>query len=288
MLAKLLITPLFMIQNPGNYPVNEKKLIPTIHKAIAHFEQELGPVTTPVKISISPPDCLRTGYNRRTRVVVFCPNQIVKNAGLDSVDVINHELFHALLCELDQNLCESDAYDYLHEGLADTFSYQLNPDGSFGEDFYHAHPYIRTYTSTWRVGLVKTEHEKGTALASAFIREKKDLRSLLALFRAEVPKDEVTVEVEGREVSRLNRYRIRKGEALRLSLVFHPDAKVAAVKWITPAGVAVEQQKGFHFHIRVQPEMKQNKTLAIFLAGDGRELGRYSFYFGPEISTSEK
>lgn len=279
----LSLASLILIQNPGNYPVDEVNLRQTFSKAQAHFEKEIGPLTSPVTVSISTDDCLRTGYNRRKKEVVFCPNGNVTDAGLQSVDVINHELFHAFLCQYDTNTCVSDEYDYLHEALADTFAYQLKPDEYFGENFYKAHPYIRTYHSTWRVGLVKTEHEKGTALASVFIREKRPLKHLLELFRSESPKEEVDVLVEGRAVSKLNRYRLKADEVLKLSFQFTPESGAAAVKWLTPQGISIEGRAPFHYEISVNPTLKQSKALAIFLSENGVELGRQAFYFGTEL-----
>lgn len=274
---------LLLIQNPGNYPVDEENLRQIFLKASAHFEKEIGPIPAPVTVSISTDDCLRTGYNRKKNAVVFCPNQNVIDLGLKSVDVINHELFHAFLCQYDKNLCQTDGYDYLHEALADTFSYQLNPDRCFGENFYKAHACIRTYQSSWRVGLVKSEHEMGTALASQFIRESGSLKNLIELFQGDKPASEVEVFVEGREVSNLNRYRLKENEILKISFQFSKDAKVSKLKWISPSGLLIRETAPFHYEIRLSGELKQNKNLIIFLSEEGSELGRQAFYLGPEL-----
>lgn len=283
MLSMLFFAPLIIIQNPAQYPLDEDRFSYVLNQAVAHFEQEIGPVSSPIKVSIAPPDCLRTGYNRRTSEVVFCPNDNVIEAGLRSEDVINHELFHAFLCQYKAELCQSDLNDDLHEALADVFAYQLNPDRLFGEKFYRTHPYMRTFDSSWREGLVKSEHEKGTALASRFIREKRTLKRLLPLFNQEKPSPEVFVSVEGREASQLNRYRLKKDEIMKLSFTFSPEANVTGVKWNSPQGVTIKSADNFQFDIQITSGPKQSKSLAIFLSQEGTELGRYSFYFGSEL-----
>jgi hypothetical protein len=282
-LSTLILAPLLLIRNPGNYPINEENLRLLFGRASEHFEKEIGPVSKPVTISISGADCLRTGYNRKSAEVVFCPNQNVIDSGLQSVDVINHELFHAFLCSYDKDLCQTDEYDYLHEALADIFSYQLNPDRYFGETFYKIHPYIRTYHSTWRIGLVKTAHEKGTALAARFIREEKPLKEIIELFGTEHSREEMEVNVEGRPVSNLNRYRLKAGEVLKLSFQFSASAQVASVKWLTPEGITIEDEGNFQFEMGITLKPAQSKTLVVFLSPEGVELGRQAFYFGPEI-----
>lgn len=263
--------------------MDEAELLGQFSLAREHFEKELFPLIRPISVQIAPPSCLRTGYNRKTLEVIFCPTQKVLKAGLKSKDVIHHEFFHAFLCQTRPALCQDDNYDFLHEALADKFSYELTPDDFFGEDYYVIHPYIRKYDSTWRVGLVKSEHEKGNALVADFIRRDLSLKEILTHFQNPLPLSEVQIQVEGRRASELNRYRLKKDEILKLSFQFTSSAPVAEVKWLTPTGLIVEDKNSFHFEIQVTPELKQSKTLVIYLSADGEEMGREAFYFGPEI-----
>ena len=71
----------------------------------------------------------------KTNKIVFCNVNNLINYGLDSQDVFNHELFHALLYDMDPSLFTGDMKVYVHEALADYFSYLLNPKINFGENF---------------------------------------------------------------------------------------------------------------------------------------------------------
>lgn len=246
------------------------------------FEAELGPVSSAIKIEIAPEKCLRTGYNRKTKSVVFCPNQRIFNAGLDSVDVIHHEFFHALLCAYRADLCEKNERDDVHEALADAFAYKLNPDSKFGEDYYQDFPYIRKYQTSWRVGLVQGEHERGVALAQEMISSRRPLRDFLELFLVPV-KEEVSVEALGQETSKLNRYRLKLGEVLTLQFNFAAQAEVAKLQWSLPSGMSARYIKPFQTELRLNSEISSTKAHVRFLSATGKELGRRSFYFGSKI-----
>jgi hypothetical protein len=280
----LFLIPFLLVENPSDYPVHQEKLENLFTEALQHFEEEIGPLSEPITLAISPDDCLRTGYNRKTKKVIFCPGPGIINAGLDSLDVMNHELFHAFLCEFNPKLCATDKYDYLHEALADKFAYELSPDQAFGENFYRGTNFIRSYHSTWRVGLVKSDHERGTALASEFIRTNKKLKNLVEFFGHPEPLSEVEVKVEGRPASTLNRYRLTKDEVLKLSFQFSPAAKVESLKWELPEGASARQTGKSSFGITVNSRMKESKSYVIFMGQDGEELGREAFYFGSTLA----
>lgn len=246
------------------------------------FALEVGTVNTSIKIEISPNNCLRTGYNRKTKTVIFCPNTKIINAGLDSKDVIHHEFFHALLCAYQADLCLDNGRDDVHEALADAFAYKLNPDARFGENYYKDFPYIRKYHTSWRVGLVQSEHERGIALASQMIASKKELREFLPLFSQPI-KDEVVITAFGRETSKLNRYRLKVGEELKLSFIFDARAQVNRIQWSLPAGMSLEEAKKFDYVLTLDQEITSAKGYVRYLSLDGKELGRSTFYFGSKL-----
>ena len=65
-------------------------------QSVAAFMREFGETNGQFAVDLDPADCLRTGYRRSEGKVVFCQSPRVNNGGLESVDVIHHEFFHAL------------------------------------------------------------------------------------------------------------------------------------------------------------------------------------------------
>lgn len=272
--------PILAIKNPKEYSFDQQKLEAQFKIAAEKFEKEIAPLEGTIHVTVSPETCLRTGYNRELDAVEFCPGKSVHNAGLDSIDVINHELFHAFICHMDQNLCDMQGKDYLHEALADTFAYQLNPDDVFGEDFYKSQLYLRKYLTTLRPGLVQGEHEKGNAFASIFISQNYSFAKMISLFQEEDAKDEVKNIITGAPESRLNRYRLHLNESMQIEFIFEEVARVAQVVWILPAGVELEQLSDFSFSIKMAKEPDSSKGFALFFDENGKELGRRAYYFG--------
>lgn len=249
-------------------------------EAVAAFTREFGVTDGKVAIDLNPSECLRTGYQRSTKKVVFCKSPKVINGGLESVDVINHEFFHALFCGKFPALCSTDEFDHAHEALADAFAYRLNPDQYFGENFYTDVKYIRPFQTNWLPELVQSEHEQGHALASKIIRAGKPLIESLNLFEERLPSF-ASVEVEGAPYSRLNRYRLEAGQELKIKFSFDPRAGVKEVQWDLPAGVEVDTT------VRLTDEFKGGKAYARFLSHDKKELGRWTFYFGRKIEKDD-
>jgi hypothetical protein len=241
-------------------------------KAATLFREEFGSTDGQITIDLNPAGCLRTGYQRTEKKVVFCKTKKVINGGLESVDVINHEFFHALFCGKYPDLCEAQELDHVHEALADAFAYRLNPDMYFGENFYTAHPYVRPYKTDWLPGLVQKEHERGTAIAARIIGEGKPLAEALSLFSTPI-ESFVKVDVSGAEYSRLNRYRLEPNKPIQIAFQFDERAGVESVIWDLPKGMTAVPQ------LMVDESFRGGKGLARFYSAEKKELGRWTFYF---------
>jgi len=245
-------------------------------KAVTLFAEEFGATDGRIDIDLNPSTCLRTGYQRSQKKVVFCKSANVINSGLDSVDVINHEFFHALFCGKYPELCVTHEFDHVHEALADAFAYRLNPDSHFGENFYVGRSFIRPYKTNWIPELVQTEHERGAAIASRLIREGKPLAESLSLFSTPV-ESYVKVSVGGAPFSRLNRYRFERDQSIQIGFVFDPRSRVKEIAWELPEGMMSYPA------LRITDSFRGGKGLARFLSLDKKELGRWTFYFRREI-----
>lgn len=251
-------------------------------RAAQYFESELGKLDGSVRIEIAPSACLRTGYNRRTGSVVFCPNARVQNMGLNSIDVINHELFHAFLCLKHPEYCSGNERDDVHEALADVFAYRMNPDEYFGEGFYKNSAFIRAYQTNWRVGLVRTPHEKGLALASQIIQQNNLLASELVLFDRN-PRIEVFDEITGLEASALNRYRLSLGQAIEIDFRFSSDLDGIQVSWPESSNIGFTRLGSTKFRLTNRRLSSTEKIRVLFLDKEKKEIGGWNYYFGPVL-----
>lgn len=258
------------------------RLIKVFEKARSFFESELGDITETVEIEIAPVSCLRTGYNKISGKIVFCPSRPTINAGLESIDVIHHEIFHALLCQKYPQLCVVEGRDDVHEALADVFAYRLNPDDYFGEGFYRESDYIRPYQTTWRVGLVRTPHERGMALSSSLIEKNLSFRRMLDLFN-DPAKSEVRDVVSGSESSHFNRYRLSRYQEMEIELIFAEKLGSVEVEWETTAGIEFMKLSASKYLIRNLDLKTSEKVRARFRDNHGNEIGGWHYYFGPEI-----
>lgn len=273
------VRPGLLIENPQGISFDELQLQKQFTRAYQLFASEIGPLEQDITISIGEANCLRTGYNFVHNKVFFCPNINVPHYGLNSIDVINHELFHAFLCNYKAALCGENMRADVHEGLADYFSYLLMPDEFFGEHFYHKLPYVRRYHTSWRSGLVESDHARGNVYASELIQTKQKLKAALLLFDREV-QSEVIVEVSGAEVSHLNRYRLPLQQSMTIEFKFHPEAKVAKVEWRNVPGVVIRRLSPTAFEITLTSIPATPKVTAYFISREGKELGFKHFYFG--------
>lgn len=250
-------------------------------KSLEAFAKDFGPGAGEITWEMNPSDCLRTGYQRSTGKVVFCGGPRVISGGRASVDVIHHEFFHALFCGQRPELCANPENDYLNEALADAFSFRMNPDEYFGENFYVDRPYIRKYQTDWIPELVQSDHEKGSAIAAGIIRSGKPLSEFLGLFE-KAPVSFVKVSVSGAEASTLNRYRLLPGLVLKLSFQFDSSVRVEKLMWETPAGVEVKTTN-LSSTVVLTEAFNGGKSFVRFLSPAGNELGRWTFYFGRKL-----
>lgn len=274
--------PELIIENPRRLNIRTQELQGLFQEAYQLFAREIGPINRPFTISIAPSNCLRTGYNFVDNKIAFCATDKVEALGLNSIDVINHEMFHAFICNYANTLCGQNMRVDVHEGLADYFAYLLNPDQHFGEHFYVGFPYIRTYLTSWRPGLVQGDHERGNAYSSQFIRSRTRLKNALSAFRSTVS-EEVNDVTRGVAKSPINRYRLGRGEMMEIDFEFAPAARVARVEWNVPRGLKVDRVGANSFRIQLIEEVSALKTFAIFLGADGSELGRRVYYFGKKL-----
>lgn len=167
----------------------------------------------------------------------------------------------------------------VHEGLADYFSYLIMPDDFFGEHFYHELPFVRRYHTSWRSGLVESDHARGNVYASELIQTKQKLQAALLLFDRDV-QSEVIVKVSGAEVSQLNRYRLALQQSMTIEFEFHSEAKVAKVEWRNVPGVVIRRLSATAFEISLTSNPKTPKVTASFISQEGHPLGFKNFYFG--------
>lgn len=288
--------------------VDEPELRREITAAIDLYRREVAAPKS-IRVAVGAAECLRTGYSAKTNTVAFCNNRDTPRVGTASTDVIHHEVFHALLCRSQPDWCTPAAFDdtaksALHEGLADFFAHELDPDASFGEGFYADRPVVRTYRTPLCYSLVDGAHEKGNAIASALLAQKKTLADVARLVRG----GELTVEAlfgaspedsclggsapsvsfaigGGYELSTLNRYRIEEGKPLDVDFAaddaFAKRFGALTVRWAqTPQlfTIAPRDEAAFRVERKSGVETGFDKVVAQYVA-DGEVVGTKPFYF---------
>ncbi|MBM3381766.1 MAG: hypothetical protein FJY29_04920 [Betaproteobacteria bacterium] len=226
---------------------NEFRLRQTIAKAFESFERSFGAAAEVLDIAVGGQGCLRTGYQFESKKVVFCNNTNTRAYGTDSEDVIHHEVFHALLCRSSPELCtpeflKSEEKTAIHEAFADVFAHALNPDESFGENFYKDLPFVRKYRTRLCYSMLEGEHAKGNALVSALLESKVALSSVADWLKKDfftvdkiasaIASTDSCLRPSGPRVevvplnaaaSKLNRYRVGQLKPLQLSFRTNPE-----------------------------------------------------------------
>lgn len=297
---------------PGIAPESLEKLRATAQRAIAYFAEHFGPVTQPLRFQVGG-GALRAGYNIVDDVIGLPKLGNVHNAGLDSADIINHEIFHALVLdaypELPSNEDGANGAVRLHESLADYFAHALEPDESFGEGYYTDQPYLRRYHTDLRLSLASGAHAQGNALTTLLLEQgvtHQEVRSFLEagefdleglgkssphLLPALRKEQEMAVPEQvvgdGYTHSAKGRYWLH-GTPLELSFV--PNARVLEehpdfhVVWCDKngqpsPGYTAAEIAPHTFSITGTPGAKSEKVIARFYDGD-RVIGFRPFYFG--------
>ncbi len=182
-------------------------------------------------------NCLRTGYRFIGKSIVFCSNKDVINKGLESIDVIRHELFHAYLCDINPHLCPNDLDQYpelviIHEALADWYTSTLDITNHFGENFKHSVPYLRTYKNNLCYSLVDNIYAKANSITSEIIKLEIDSKSILEIMMKKelsyldfnlknncFGKDAPVIDFipANSKISKLNRYSVKASENIIFS-----------------------------------------------------------------------
>ena len=292
-------------------PETLERLEKAAERAIDFFAANFGEVHRPLQLDVSDAQTsLRTGYNLETDQVNFPQSGDIINKGLDSEDIIHHEIFHALACQAyPQFAAQSEQAEHIHEALADYFAYLLHPDESFGENYRTDRAELRKYRTELCLSLSPGAHMRGNALTSHLlnsdtqpyqIREfltrgdysldalgevNPKLRERLELDSSFALKD----AVENYPPSAIHRYRIEPDVPLKIRfepndplLKSHPGLQV---RWGNVKGLPSEHftiRQGPTLNFEVSPKaadaVESEKLLALFYEGD-RLLGSRPFYF---------
>lgn len=294
-----------------------RRLRETAAKAVSYFQEHFGTVRSPLRFEVGKAtDALRTGYNFVNDTVCLPYLDSVKNAGLDSEDILNHEIFHALLIKAYPELPSPEELSTvrMHEGLADLFAHRLNPDRSFGEGYYLEKPSVREYHTDLRISLSAGTHAQGNAITSLLLSEdvsNGEIRSFLeagdfsltglegcspAMKAALALDSSMAVEesVNAYPSSKTGRYWLRP--EVPLEIAFLPNESVARqhsdfrVVWTDKAGVPSKsytfEPSGDHaFRVSAAPEADSEKVIARFYDGD-RVVGFRPYYFGVRDGTT--
>lgn len=292
-------------------PKAEETLTKASHRAIQFFTQHVSNLQEPIKIYVGDgKGALRTGYDPKTDTVYFPAVDKVKNFGLESEDIIHHEIFHALVCRINPASCllTPDTIR-IHEALADYFAYNLNPDLYFGENYYLDKKFLRIYKTQLRISLSDSSYAQANAIVSYLIRHKisfdkiknfllegsmslERLKLLSPELTADIDKDlnsTLEVKISNYASSAQNRYRLKMDLPLVVSFIPNTSLTETAPNlrfiWETEGKQTVHiQQLDFNqFSVQLQSlDIKSSKyTLQIF-SGD-QLLGFKSFYFGPSF-----
>ena len=264
----------------------------TFQKANQLFEKNFGNSDEIIEMKLTGQNCFRTGYNYQENMIIFCSRGDVVNAGLDSIDVVNHELFHAFFCSkfnsycqlLDTNLNDSSKKIPVHEGAADYFAYLLNPDQCFGEKFYKDKKCVREYITTYVLGYVEEEHAVGNVLVSQMIKNKVALKDVIDFFESYRDIDAVEENLRGREKSKTNRYRLSVGEKLEIKFSFADQNLVQKIKWEYEDGnVLVDEFAHHSFSIELKKFNMVTHLNAVFLNEDNEVIGYRRYYLGRKL-----
>ena len=294
-----------------------ERLENTAQQAVAFFRENFGPVPGPLQFNVGGA-ALRTGYNATDDTIYLPEITTVHNAGLDSKDVINHEIFHALALRAYPTLPKPEAADEgelaLHEALADFFAHQLSPDDHFGEGYRTDQPHLRAYHTDLKISLTSGGHAKGNAITSLLIGQDvtngeirqfleggdfrlealgevaPHLKPALDADRALAIADEISSPYTS---SPTNRYWLKDDAPLEMSFrsnekmqEAYPDMRVV---WTDKRGYPTAQYSfdetgNNSFQVSGTAESRTEKAIARFYDQD-RLLGFRPFYFGVRSKT---
>ena len=293
-------------------PQSLERLTSTLDRATAFFKENFGPVHQGLKVDLTDDNgALRTGFNFEQNSIRFPEAPKLINRGLNSEDIIIHEAFHALVFQAypdictDENLRANDSVR-IHEGLADYFAYQMNPDEHFGEDYSKEKPHLRSYRNKRRISLSPGTHSQGNAITSYLLKnhiEPKQIRGFLESgdFTLEglkklspgMKKDleldaslAIQAKIPNYPMSRIRRYRLVEGKPLNLNFETnealdkaHPSLQI---RWVKSSG-APSQDFEFcptgplDFQVSAKRAEGSEKVVAV-LSENQETIGAYPFY----------
>ncbi len=291
-------------------------------RAVSFFEEQYAKPLKPLKIDVRREiEALHTGYNFEDDTVHFPSMTSVINQGLDSPDVINHEIFHALVCQTYPSTLtqiQDPKAVRIHEALADYFAYQLRPDKEFGENYYtdtEPGKGFRQYENELSVALAAGVHAQGNAITSQLVRhqispeqikgflERGDfslngLAQISSDLKADLETDmsfSVAETVQGYPISAIGKYRISPDRPLELGLEPSKTLESAhpafEIKWMDMKGLPakhyrIQQTQPNQFQVEILPAADNEKILAVYYDGPNM-IGSKPYYFGPELGGSE-
>ena len=148
----------------------------------AFFEKSFGklPKATSLNLKIG---AFATAYSMERKEVGFsCAKKFI-NCGLNSKDIVSHEVFHGLFCMKFKKLCNpdfklSEDHQAAHEALAYFFGYTMNPDKYYGENYRQEMAAVRPFVKTLIPEIMVGTHGKGMGLFSALVSKKVQLEFL--------------------------------------------------------------------------------------------------------------
>lgn len=302
----------------GVSPIELSLLRPVIDEAIKDFETKVSALQGELQIAIGSSECLRVGYNFISRVVHFCNSKNVIQFGIASRDIVRHELFHAMVCNVRPEICtplalNSEDIVASHEALADFFAYQLEPKECFGENFYSNQKCVRQYKNHFCYSLVAGPHGKGNALVNELVLANLTLDRIQAaiLQSTFLPADilkaaglrssscfdpvnapQLNYEVSNYKKSVLNKYWINP--ELPLLIDFKQNSSMTdlfsnvQIKWTTENGTdsklfkVSKEQSVTSFSILPLSTPGIEKLIAQIF-NEGELIGEVTFYFGIKL-----
>lgn len=293
----------------------------SVETAVSFFQKHFGDVTRPVTLNVEGAEgSLRTGFHIPTDTINFPADSLGERTGLNSRDIIAHEVFHALTLQSYPHLCSKELttqseFVRLHEGLADYFTHQLYPDPAFAEDARQDGKPLREYRNARKISLSPGGHAQGNAITSYLLKHKIEptqIRDFLAGeefsldalgklspdLEADLKRDaslHLADVVSNYPESSLRKYRIQQGKPLLVRFeandALREDHPSLQIEWVKPSGLpaeffVVEQTGEAAFEIEASGSSGAEKLVAVFKDGED-VIGARPFYFGTSLK-SEK
>lgn len=289
-----------------------------VEQALKFFELKFYQILEPVEIRVgSKSSALRTGYDFKDGSLNFPEIENIENFGLNSIDVIHHELFHLLICRGFPKICVPELLTdqsviRLHEALADYFAYKLNSDSHFGEHYFSSKKYIRNYDNDLTLSLTEGAHGDGNAIAKYLIKNKItldqikaflasgrfDLNALSAIspeLDTDIRQDLTYIldeETSNYPLSSKRKYRLVSENPLQLKFIANGSLQSAMpqlrIEWTDENGNLPTHfeirsaANNLEFTVSPLPGAKSEKVIAVIYS-QNKMIGYRAFYFGLDL-----